>query len=113
MAVTLQRESTEYLYVGVTGGVPTGVVQMAFLAAGVRPTEPDWESAILVDDAGDPLWADATASGVAGDYYIARLVGAYDSNDVVLSAGDYQVWVRITDTTEQPVRIAPIALEIA
>lgn len=113
MSVVLQRESTEYLYIGVTGAVPMVGVEMAFLASDVRPEEADWETAILVDDSGHALWADASASGAVGDYYAARLVGPYNSNDVVLAVGDYQVWLRVTDATEQPVRIAPVALEVA
>lgn len=113
MAVTLQRESTEYLYIGVTGDPPSVGAEIALMAAGGRPTSGDWETATVVDDAGDPLWDDAVASGVTGDYYVALLVGSYGGNPVAPTAGDYQVWLRVTDTTERPVRIAPVALEIA
>jgi hypothetical protein len=108
----IDRDSTEYLYVGVTGDVPSVSAQVAFLAPAARPTEPDWETATIVDDNLDPLWDDAVASGVTGDYFLARLVGSYGANDVVLTAGDYQCWVRLTDTTERPVRIAPAAVEV-
>ncbi|MFI7042663.1 hypothetical protein ACIBI0_38800 [Microbispora rosea] len=112
MAVSLERESTEYLYLGLTGTPPSVSAEVAFLAPGVRPTDPDWSSALVVEDQSDPLWADAVASGVAGDYYVARLVGSYGDNDVAPEVGDYQVWLRLTDTTERPVRIAPVALEV-
>lgn len=113
MSVVVQRESTEYLYVGVTGDVPTVGVEVALMGAGDRPESGDWETAVLVDDAGDPLWDDATASGVTGNYFAALLVGSFGGNPVTPVPGDYQVWLRVTDTTERPVRIAPIALEIA
>lgn|SRR5690606_33989625 len=113
MAITLQQETTEYIYVGVTGTPPSDGGELAFLAAGSRPQEQDWEEAELVSGEGHPLWDDARASGAAGDYYVAVLVGGYQNAGVVLSPGDYQVWVRLTDTTERPVRIAPEALEVA
>lgn len=108
----IQRETTEYLYLGVTGSVPATSAEMAFLAAAVRPTTDDWETATIVDTDAHALWDDAVASGVTGDFFLARLVGDFGGNTVVLTAGDYQVWVRLTDTTERPVRIAPVALEV-
>lgn len=113
MPLVLQRETTEYAYVGVTGDVPSVGAELAFLPAGERPDSGDWKAAVVIADTGHALWADAVASGVGGDYFLARLIGAYGGNDVVLPVGDYQVWVRLTDSVEQPVRIAPIALEIA
>lgn len=112
MAVSLERETTEYVFVGATGSVPATGVEVAFLAAGVRPTTPDWETGIVVNNSGHALWPEAIATGLTGDYYIAILVGAFGGGTVVLTAGDYQVWVRITDTTEQPVKIAPVVLTI-
>ena len=112
MAVEMERESTEYLYVGITGDVPDTGVEMAFLTAGARPTAPDWEGAVLIDTDAHDLWADALASGVVGTYFAAVLVGAYGGTGVELTAGDYQVWVRVTDTTEQPVKISPVVLTV-
>jgi len=109
---TLQIESTEYLYVGLSGDVPSDGVEIAFMASGARPTSGDWTTATVVTSDSDPLWSDAVSSGASGDYYAARLVGSYGGNDVTLDAGDYQVWIRATDTTEQPVRIAPQSLEV-
>lgn len=111
--ITLQRETTEYVYLGITGDVPASDTEVAFLAPASRPEEADWETAILIEDDSNPLWADATGSGATGDYFLARLVGSFGENDVVLTPGDYQVWVRLTDTVERPVRIAPVALVIA
>ncbi|MFF3671678.1 hypothetical protein [Microtetraspora malaysiensis] len=113
MAVALQRESTEYLYLGITGGPPSVGAEFALLAAGQRPDSGDWKTAVVVSGQAHALWADAKGSGVKGDYYIGCLVGAFGGNTVAPPPGDYQVWLRLTDTTEQPVRIAPIALEIA
>lgn len=112
MAITLQRESTEYVYMGFTGAVPSVGAEVAFLAAGVRPTT-EWKAGVVVNNSGHALWADAIASGITGTYYVARLIGSFGGNDLVLTAGDYQPWVRLTDVTERPVRIAPVALTIA
>jgi len=108
----MQRESTEFIYIGVTGTVPSSA-KVAFLTAGVRPTSGDWQSALLVTSSADPLWADAVASGATGTYYVARLVGAFGGTGAILTApADYQVWIQLTGTTEQPVRIAPVVLSI-
>lgn len=111
MSTTLERESTEYLYIGVTGDPPSVGADVAYLVSGVRPTVDDWHEAVVVGDSGHALWADAVASKAAGDYYVARLVGPYN-NDLILPPGDYQPWLRLTDAVEQPVRIAPVSLEI-
>jgi membrane carboxypeptidase/penicillin-binding protein PbpC len=108
--VTMQVESTEYLFIGVSGDVPSVGAEVAFLPSGVRPTT--WETATVVSEDTDPLWADALASGVTGDYFVAILVGAFGGTGVVLPTGDYQTWLRLTDAVEQPVRIAPVALEV-
>lgn len=109
----IDRDSTEYIFVGVTGQVPSTSAELAFKSAGTRPTAPDWKTATIVNNSGHALWADAVASGVSGDYYVARLIGAFGGNTVSFaSAATYQVWLRLTDTTEQPVRITPNTLEI-
>lgn len=108
----IQVESTEYVYVGVTGTVPTSGAELAFLSAGSRPQEENWNAATVVDDDQDTLWLDAQAAGIEGDYYIALLIGSFGGTGVELAPGDYQVWVRLTDTVERPVRIAPVALEV-
>lgn len=112
MSLVMQRESTEYIYLGVAGDVPSVGAECAFLDAGARPTGPDWEDATVVTDS-DPLWPDAQSSGATGDYYVVILIGSFGGGTVVLTPGDYQVWVRLTDATEQPVRIAAETLEIA
>lgn len=112
MAVQLQRESTVYLFHGVTGDVPSVGAEVTYLTAGVRPQETDWYAAIIVQDSSHALWADAVASGVTGDYYIARLVGSYNANDLILGQGDYQAWMRLSGTDERPVEICPEAVEV-
>lgn len=112
MTVVMQRESTEYIYTGITGDEPSVGAECAFMEAASRPLEADWNTAIVVNDQ-SALWTDATSSGVTGDYYVAILIGSFGGTGVELTAGDYQVWIRLTDSIEQPVRIAPEALEIA
>lgn len=110
MSLVIQRETTEYLYVGVTGDEPSVSAEIAIMNAGDRPTTQDWEEAIVVNDAHD-LWADAQGAGLSGDYYVALLVGPFN-NTVDPGQGDYVVWLRLTDVEERPVRITPVALEI-
>lgn len=112
MAVVMQRETTEYIYVGITGDVVSDVVEMALLPAETRPQETDWNSAEKVEDSQHELWDDATSAGLTGDWYVALLVGEYGANEVNPGEGDYAVWVRLTDTVERPVRIAPVTVEI-
>lgn len=112
MALELQRESTEFIYLGVTGDVPSTGAELAFLAAGVRPQSTDWETGTLVPDNTHALWTDAVNSGAQGDYFVAILIGSFGGNLVAPAAGDYQVWLRLTDATEQPVRIAPEVLTV-
>ena len=112
MTLTMQRETTEYIYIGVDGQQPTSGGECAFMTAGARPEEADWQPSTIVDNA-HPLWPDALSSGSTGDYYVATLIGAYGDDGIELLPDDYQVWVRLTDVIEQPVRIAPEALVIA
>lgn len=112
MALTMQDLSTEYIYIGVTGAQPSSGAQVAFKAAGSDPIETDWQTAVVVNNV-HALWNDAVASGATGDFYVARLVGPYGGTGAVPGAGTWQVWVRLTDTTERPVRIAPETLTIA
>lgn len=112
MTMTIDRDSTEYCYVGITGDVPNTSAEVAFMAAAARPGPTDWKAAVLVNNSSHALWADAVASGATGDYYVARLVGPFGSNDLTLTAGSYQLWVRLTDTTERPIRISPEAVVV-
>ncbi len=113
MSITLQRETTEYVYVGIQGSTVTGDVEMAFLEAGLRPDTVDWHSSVKVEDDQSPLWEDAQTSGIDGDWFVACLVGEFGTGGKVLTPGDYQPWVRLTDDVERPVRITPVTVEIA
>ena len=110
--VTMQRESTEFLYVGWTGDIPDTSAEIAFLQAGQRPDAQAWETAIIVDGDQHDLWDDAQASDAQGDWYAAILIGTYGNDGIDLEPGDWQLWGRLTDTTEQPVRIAPTTVTI-
>lgn len=87
--------STEYIKVPVTATVSgvainptTDTVQFAFTAADVNPVLADWKSG---------TWE--TSGGV---YYARCLVGP--AGTVTLAAGDYWVWLKVTDNPEVPVR---------
>ena len=109
----IDRDSTEYLYIGVTGTVPSAGAKVAFMTPPTRPTAPSWKTATIVSSAAHALWDDALASGVSGDYYVAILVGAFGGGTVVLTGpADYQAWLQLTDTTEQPVRVCPATVEV-
>lgn len=112
MAAEIDRDSTEYVFFGVTGTPPSVGAEAAFKAAGVRPESGDWSDAVVIEDNLHVLWDNAVASGVTGDYFVAILVGAFGGNTLTLTAGDYQPWLRLTDTTEQPVKIAPVVLTV-
>src|SRR5690348_7696566 len=96
--ISISSLSTEYIQVEVTATVngsspynPTGdQVQMAFVTSG-DPVSGDWHSG---------AWQ--TISSSAGPVYLAQcLVG---SGGVALAAGTYNVWLKITDSPEIPVR---------
>lgn len=108
---TMQLESTQYVYFGVTGDVPSAGAEVAFLLAGIRPTT-EWAPMTIVEDDLSPLWADAQASGLAGTYFLAILVGAFGTGGLELPIEDYQPWLRLTGTVEQVVMIAPQPLEV-
>lgn len=110
MSAVIQSESTEYLYIGVTGSVPSGAVEVAFLAPTVQPSVSDWKTGIKVTSA-HALWP-SVPDGLDGDYFVAILVGSFGGGTVILSVGVYAVWVRLTDSTEQAVKLVPGKLEV-
>jgi hypothetical protein len=100
--ITISRLSTEYVQVQVTFTVsgaqvnPTGdTVQMAFTHGGALPGVSDWHTA---------SWE--TAGTV---HYAQCLVGP--SGGVVLAPGTWNVWLKVTDSPEVPVR-SPAQLQI-
>jgi len=91
------RQSTlslQYVTAQITvqAGNPTAdTVQFAFTTAGADPQPSDWKTG---------SWA--TVTGLPTGVYVAQcLVGP--SGAVQLTAGTYQVWVKITDSPEIPV----------
>jgi hypothetical protein len=98
MSVVISDLSTVYVKSRIVATVngttynPTGdTVEVAFKAPGVDPAGPDWHAA---------SWETA---GTA--FYARLLVGPVGG--LVLAAGTYKMWVRITDAPEVPVLEAP------
>jgi hypothetical protein len=102
-SLSQSAQSTEYVLVAVSarenGALidPTSdTVQMAFPVHGVAPVSGDFKSA---------SWeTDATVTPAV--HYARCLVGPGVGAAVALTVGDYEVWVRIVDTPEVPVRRA-------
>lgn len=102
--VTISALSTRYIRVPVLpdplGGVPynpTGdAVAMAFMPrpADVDPAPGDWKAG---------LW-EVPAAGV----YLAQVLVGPANGGVVLPAGDYRIWLKITDNPEVPVEVVGI-----
>lgn len=89
---TIPAVSVEYIFVPVTSSVvlDTQTVEFAFLTSA-----PD----------ADTSWIAATWVGEAAKTRSARvLIGP--GSAVPLAPGTYQVWVRVHDTPEVPVRLA-------
>lgn len=102
--VSLSSLSTQYIQVGVTVVSPSGynptndVVQFSFTTATYPMTSPTvWHSGSWVTFPGPAYWAQC-------------LVGTANSG-VVLSQGQYQVWMKIMDNPEVPV-LQPVILTI-
>jgi hypothetical protein len=70
-------------YDGTSADVSADPVKLAFMPKGQKPAVTDWHTG---------SWL---AAGVAG-----LLIGAGTS--VVLAIGSYDVWIDVTDTTEEP-----------
>ena len=105
MAITSLSQSalsTQYVQVQVTATVngtsynPTGdTVQMAFVTVTSPPASPSaWNAAAWETDPGPVYWASC-------------LVGP-SNGGVVLAAGSYFVWVKVTDSPAVPVLSGPI-----
>lgn len=91
----ISQLATSLQYVNTIVTIPdanptTDVVAMAFTVQGVRPQSTDWKTA---------SWN--TAALVGPNNYLARcLVGP--GGTVQLAAGQYKIWVKITDNPEIP-----------
>lgn len=97
--ITQSALSREYVAVAITAsaaGAPVNptadVVEFAFTAVSVQPASTDWKAG---------SW-DGTTPRQPGNAYIAHcLVGP--GGTVELPAGQYRMWVRVTDNPEVPV----------
>ncbi len=87
----MNATTREYLHVPVQGNWDnTMTVEIAVVAYGTTPASGDWKTA---------SWYTATASFAAG----ARLLIGQGTS-VVLAAGNYVAWWRVTAGSERPVR---------
>lgn len=73
---------------GVAVNPTSNLVQFAFRAPGATPVEADWKT------------GEWETSG--GTYYARILLGL--GGTIELAAGVYEVWLRVTDSPERPVR---------
>lgn len=97
----ISASSLEYIRVQVaayTAGAAvnptTDAVQMAFMVGSAVPASSDWKTA---------TW-DTDSTTVPATYRARCLVGT--GGAVTLTPGTYQVWVKVTDTPETPVKLA-------
>lgn len=90
--LTMSRLSREYVFLDVTtpNDLAGATAEVAFIGTpeGI-PAPADWEAATLL---------------LATTWRIRVLVGPGHLDAVELSPGDYQVWAKITDSPEMPVR---------
>lgn len=113
MSLQMRESTTEYMFAGWTGTIPSVGAEVAFMAdPEAEASDADYQPAVLVTSVAHPLWADAKRTGLTGDYYVAILVGSYGGGGVPLAKGPYQRWDRCTDVTERPVRVCTVAVEI-
>jgi hypothetical protein len=99
--LSIPATSREYVQVPVralSAGLPVDLsadtVEMAFLTSSAAPTSGDWRAA---------SW-DVDSTGSPARYRAQCLVGPGGTAE--LAAGVYNVWVRVTDNPEVPVRRA-------
>lgn len=104
MSVTISDLSTVFVKSRITAtknGLdynPTGdTVEVAFKAPGTDPAAPDWHAG---------TWETAGTNV----YYVRLLVGPVGG--LVLAAGTYRMWVRVTDSPEVPVIEVPGTVRI-
>lgn len=114
---TQHVSSTQYNFLPITGfGTPT-IAEVAFLpTAGVDPTDPDYNPAIIINDQHE-LWNMALGAffgtltfglGKAEpDYFVGILVSGevdpFMANTPQLAAADYSIWYRLTIGVARPV----------
>ena len=90
--LSMSRLSREYVFLDVQtpNNLSSSTTEVAFMSQPQDiPTTGDWENATLLDE---------------GGWRIRILIGPGHQDSVELSPGDYQVWAKIIDYPEQPVR---------
>jgi len=80
--------SSPYIYSHIDGAAGDETVEMAFVQA-AAPDSDDWEAA---------AWSATTAKGAW-----ARILIGPESAALTLTAGAWQMWVRVTGDVEKPV----------
>lgn len=87
--LSMSRLSREYVFIDLEtpDNLSTASAEVAFMSAEAIPNTEDWHNADLVDN-----WS------------IRILVGPGSVNAVELAPGDYQIWIKIIDFPEAPVR---------
>ena len=97
MSITISRLTTEYLFWDITtpNDLSSSTVELAFMDSPNNiPESSDWLSADLIDAPAEPK--------------IRKLVGPEnDGHDLTPSSSneeDYQVWAKVIDNPEVPVR---------
>lgn len=107
MAVTVQRESKEYLAGTITASVPVldAAPLLAFTAVADEREQPDAEAAR------PDVWIEGTWQGPTvfdnGKYrrqFRTPLIGVLP----VLEPGEYQMWLKVIDDPEEPVMPAGV-----
>ncbi|GAC1397688.1 MAG: hypothetical protein NVSMB60_07970 [Mycobacterium sp.] len=100
--LTMSAQTTEYVHVsvsavfaGVTINPTTDVVSMAFTVPGTGPVSADWKAASWLVD-----------TSVTPNVYYARALIGPSGGVITLTAAVWDVWLRITDNPEAPVRRA-------
>lgn len=99
MSVTISDLSTVFVKsrivatkLGVTYDPTADLVEIAFKLPGVDPTGPDWHVG---------SWETVGTS----TFYARLLVGP--AGGLVLAPATYSMWIRVTDSPEVPVLLAP------
>ena len=94
--LTISRLTREYVFSDITtpNDLTSATCDFAFKAAGEIPEELDWEEGTLLQE-GVGEWVARILVGDGGDVTLAS-PGSYPY--------DWQVWLRITDSPERPVR---------
>jgi len=98
MALVISRLTTEYLFwsVETPNDLSTSTADVAFMAsASLFPGASDWQSAEILSPESQPVIRILVGPGH---------IDAFDLTPSTDASEDYQVWIRINDNPESPVR---------